>query len=1250
MQPPRTERSLPVKATAPGALSALAISNAIAILLGADDVHAQTALCGAVPVGQYANGYFCQPAAGNDASLSTQPGTVFSTSAGHVLRATGVGANATVSVSGTSISTAPTAVNGVYVQITNPGGTAPPSNATISFDAGVNSIVASGSALDTVAIANATSGKSLISISAGTTLNITNQVIGNEHDGLDINASGGGDASVIHSGAGTVSVVGGNGVWIKATGTGTATAQIGSGVTFIVDNTATSSQGNHAGVHTRVVDGASLIDNAANVQAIGRNAFGLFSEATTGDVVIRNSGTLTADGVNGFGIRASSPGGSVTVSNTGAITTTGGGGHGIYVSNGTTANGNVSVDNQGQLTVGSTSDDAGARAIYVLSQGTGNVAVTGSGNILVNGSPTAARGYGIIVSAGSGHASVNYSGAIEAHGNGAGGIRIDSPSAGNVDITYTGARIETFNSNANGIYATTGAIDGTVTIRSQGTIVTHADGGSGDGSGSGAFGIQGLSQGAEVTIENRGPLIDVNGSGAAILASNAYLGGAGHGDVFVTSTGTLVARGNAQQGIRTLTGTGGQNIVNQGAIQTNGATGSQGIWANATSAGTVSIDNSGAITTIGTGSSGIDAQTAGGSVTVNNAAEISAGWGTSAAVQVSGATQTVTNTGGLQALSDVAVRADTSMTGTSFSLSNNGQMTGLVTATGATTSIVNGGLWTLRNFSDSVGSGVRDTWRVAASNLGTGAGNSVTNTGMLVLAAQPSSGVTTFDASGAYQPLGQSVNSPVAGGAVQGQLLGVPQFTNGGTIDLTGGGSAVGNVLVITGAQTAGLNGGGKFISNGGRLFLNTVLNEGGANSRSDMLVVDSTATGAAGATRIRVNNAGGMGALTTGNGIALVNILDTTPTASDGGAFTLDRRVVAGPYEYRLFRGAEDSSGGNVWYLRSDREPDPDPPQPLYRPEVAAYLANQRLAGQMFVHSLHDRLGEPQYANDQAPMSADGLSENPKSGWLRVVGNWEGSRSKSDIFGVRTNAFLLHGGVEFADWKLLSETDRVHVGAMASYGNATSNATAQGNSARAQGKVEGWSLGAYGTWYQNDEHKLGAYVDTWAQFGWFNNRVDGDTLDSVRYNAHGFSISGEAGYAFPLRGDWVVEPQAQVIYVTYNENDFTEPTGTRISGANSSGVVTRLGVRTHRTWVRDDGRQIQPYLTLNWWHTETDSSVSFNSLPQGSMYPRDRFEAKIGVNALLGKRWTGWTNVSGSWGQQSYYQYAVRAGVKYTW
>ncbi len=1228
----------------------------------------------------------CAPAAtGTAATVTTATGTTVATPSGSSIRAAAKGADASVSLAGTTVTNSGAAgAVGVQAQVTAGVG-----NASVVFDAGVNTITMQGSSQDGVGLSNVSTGTSSIVVKAGATLNINNAVTGSERDGLDINGSGGGDLSVVHNGSGTISVAGGNAVWLKAVNAGSVAVTIGNQVDLQVNKTdPASAGGNFAGIHTRTTgSGNTAINNAASIQAHGPNAFGIYSEGGTGATQIVNTGAITTDGLNGFGIRSSASGSLIDISNAGAITTIGPTAHGIYANAATNSSTSIQVDNQGSLIVGSSTETSGSRAIYLTARGTGGVQVTGRGDISVLGDSGSLRGQGIIVSAENGNVGVDYSGRLTIHGSGAGGIRADS-SGGNVQLNYTGAGIETFNTNGNAIYATTTSATGAINITAQGTLVTHSDAGTGDGTGIASFGLQGYSQGGNVSVVYTGPLIDVNGSGAAILASNDYTG-TGLGTLTVANSGNLIARGDRQQGIHTRSGLGSQTITNQGAIQTLGASNSSGILAEATDAAAISVDNAGTITASGANSSGIEGRTQGGSISIRNSQPVSAGWGSSAGVMLGGTHQSLDNSSSIEALSDVAVRADVTGLGGSdpvvlqpvddsipvppvahvgastptigqpiFTLTNSGQISGVVNAMGSAVTFNNSGLWNLRSFVDTTGAGSRDTWNVAVSNLGISGNNAVNNTGTLTLSAQPTSGIQTFDATGAYLPAGQSTNAPIPHGAVQGQILGATTFSNSGLIDLTGGGHAVGNVLVITGGQTAGQAGDGAFISNGGALRLNTVLNEGAAHSQSDMLVVDSTREGPVGPTRVQIKNVGGAGALTQANGIEIVEILNKTPEASASNAFALQGRAVAGAYEYHLFRGGDDGTDTDAWYLRSERPgppppappnppAPPSPPQPLYRPEVAAYLANQRLAAMMFVHSLHDRLGEPQYIEGQG---FDPDADTPKSGWLRMVGSKEGTESRDGIFGTRTRSFLLHGGVEMADWKGNGDTDRIHVGAMASYGNANGDADALDNSAHARSSVDGWAIGAYGTWYQNDDNKLGAYVDTWLQYGWFANNVEGDQLPTVKYHAQGLALSGEAGYAVPLRNDWVVEPQAQLIYIDYTEGDITEPNGTSISGADSRGLVARLGVRTSRTWIRDDGKKTQPYLTLNWWYSDLTSSINFNQLPLGTLYPHNRFEVKLGMNADLGDRWTAWTNIAGAWGQQDFYQYTLRVGAKYTW
>ncbi len=123
-----------------------------------------------------------------------------------------------------------------------------------------------------------------------------------------------------------------------------------------------------------------------------------------------------------------------------------------------------------------------------------------------------------------------------------------------------------------------------------------------------------------------------------------------------------------------------------------------------------------------------------------------------------------------------------------------------------------------------------------------------------------------------------------------------------------------------------------------------------------------------------------------------------------------------------------------------------------------------------------------------------------------------------------------------------------------------------------------------------------------------------------------------------------------QIIYVDSDTDSITEQNGTRVNRADANGTITRLGARTYTTLDLGNNRKLQPFATVNWWHTRVDSSVSFNQLPVGNLYPKDRYELKLGAHADFTKGWTGWVNVSGSWGAQDYHQYAGRIGVKYTW
>ncbi|WP_272481820.1 pertactin-like passenger domain-containing protein, partial [Hyphomicrobium sulfonivorans] len=98
-----------------------------------------------------------------------------------------------------------------------------------------------------------------------------------------------------------------------------------------------------------------------------------------------------------------------------------------------------------------------------------------------------------------------------------------------------------------------------------------------------------------------------------------------------------------------------------------------------------------------------------------------------------------------------------------------------------------------------------------------------------------------------------------------------------------------------------------NYTGQGGTLGVNTHLGSDG--SPSDMLVIDGGT--ASGTSLLSVANAGGAGDLTQLNGILVVDAINGGTTVP--GLFGLAGPVVAGPYEYSLYRGSVDASNPNA-------------------------------------------------------------------------------------------------------------------------------------------------------------------------------------------------------------------------------------------------------------------------------------------------------------------------------------------------
>ncbi|MFH3159151.1 intestinal colonization autotransporter adhesin MisL [Citrobacter portucalensis] len=503
-------------------------------------------------------------------------------------------------------------------------------------------------------------------------------------------------------------------------------------------------------------------------------------------------------------------------------------------------------------------------------------------------------------------------------------------------------------------------------------------------------------------------------------------------------------------------------------------------------------------------------------------------------------------------------------------------------------------------------------------------------------------------------------------------------MTNSSTLtDLTLNGGSVVNFGHADGEPWQTLTINEDFTGNGGKLVFNTVLNDD--TSETDKLKVLGNTAGNA---FVAVNNIGGTGAQTI-EGIEIIEV-----AGNSDGTFEKAGRIVAGAYDYNVVQK------GSNWYLTSfipappdpedpdpvdphDPDPvDPDPVDPIdpdpvdpvdpiipepeepvappvteqqYRPEAGSYLANNYAANTLFMTRLHDRLGETQYV--------DMLTGEKKvtSLWMRNVGAHTRFKDGSGQLKTQSNSYVMQLGGDLAQWSS-DGLDRWHLGAMAGYANSQNRTQSSLTGYHSRGQVTGYSVGLYGTWYANDADKTGTYVDTWALYNWFDNKVMGQEQATEKYKSSGITASVEAGYSFKLgeneRNSYWLQPKAQVVWMDVQADSHREANGTRVKDNTDGNLMTRLGVKAYITGHNaiDDGksREFQPFVEANWIHNTQTTSVKMDDVSNDMRGTKNIGELKVGVEGQITPRLNVWSNVAQQVGDKGYSDTRGMLGVKY--
>ena len=360
--------------------------------------------------------------------------------------------------------------------------------------------------------------------------------------------------------------------------------------------------------------------------------------------------------------------------------------------------------------------------------------------------------------------------------------------------------------------------------------------------------------------------------------------------------------------------------------------------------------------------------------------------------------------------------------------------------------------------------------------------------------------------------------------------------TNAGTIDLANG--SPGDTLTVV----------GNYVGQGGQLHLDTRL--GSDASPSDKLVIDTgTATGGTG---IAITNVGGRGAKTVANGILVIDTANGATTAP--GAFTLAGPVVAGPYEYSLYRGAADGSAPDNWYLRSTLDDN----SPAYRSETSLYTAlpaMMLLYGRLMLDTLHERMGD----------EVAGLGGSAERGWGRIIGQ------HGDHDGHALGIYGDGPAYDYDLWALQAGSDlyrssdargaRDRAGAFLVIGNATGDVDHFDGSNAGRDTFMAYSFGGYWTQYTAE----GAYLDALLIGTWYDTDAKSTRLPKLTTNGAGVGASLEAGYPLLLSAGFSVEPQAQVAFQTVDVSDASD-IGAAIRFADANSLLGRIGARFVKT------------------------------------------------------------------------------------
>ncbi|MDB6141923.1 MAG: autotransporter outer rane beta-barrel protein [Pseudomonas sp.] len=452
----------------------------------------------------------------------------------------------------------------------------------------------------------------------------------------------------------------------------------------------------------------------------------------------------------------------------------------------------------------------------------------------------------------------------------------------------------------------------------------------------------------------------------------------------------------------------------------------------------------------------------------------------------------------------------------------------------------------------------------------------------------------------------------------------IDTLTNAGSIDFQASAGAFAT-------KTLTVN---NLVGDNGVITLNTMLGNG--PSLIDKIVIDGGA--ATGSTRLAIRNVGGLGGQTSGNGIEVVEAMHGGTTADT--AFKLNGRVLAGQYEYSLWRDAASQD----WFLTTDQVNNAtgggsgNQSRPNYRAETSLDTASPSMAldyGNALIGTLSEHGGA----------FASGTLDQGQHVWMHTLAQHTTHDGGSDgIFGNGPAYNSTITGLQLGtDLYQHNDTDgKDRAGLYAAIGQNKGSVDHFDGSKAGSNRLTAYSMGAY--W--SHIAPTGLYLDGVLQATW--NKVEADSVNGIDLKTDGFgrAASLEAGFPFDVGHAVVIEPQAQVIYQHIgmaNSHDVLAD----VSFGSVDSLQARVGVRAAKTWTKAEQTPITAWVrpsivqelkdnASTRFSTPNQGDVDFNSDQRGTLLKLDTgvegaLTTNVSLNTKMGYDWGASSNTAGS-------------------